>query len=227
MVSHTQHAQDLADHEMEHVVATLWEMDTQAETSLERLREVSRVEHFDEVIRSLDEKRLVYQAEGSVTLTPEGRELAESLVRRHRLAESLFSSVLEIGDEHAVESTACVMEHVLSPSVTDSVCSFLGHPKFCPHGKPIPAGGCCRSFSNAVEPLVQPLDKLPVGRPAKIVYIVPRDPGRLVKLSDLGLVPGVEVRLQQKRPATVLALGETTLALDRDIVSEIYVKKVE
>ena len=118
------------------------------------------------------------------------------------------------------------MEHVLSPSVTDSVCSFLGHPKFCPHGKPIPAGRCCRSFSNAVEPLVQPLDKLAVGCSAKIVYIVPRDPGRLVKLSDLGLVPGVAVRLQQKRPATVIAVGETTLALDRDIVSEIYVKKL-
>jgi DtxR family Mn-dependent transcriptional regulator len=119
------------------------------------------------------------------------------------------------------------MEHVLSSSVTDSVCSFLGHPKFCPHGKPIPAGECCRSFSNAVEPLVQPLGQLAVGRLARIVYMVPSDPARLVKLSDLGLVPGTRIRLQQRRPATVVAIGETTLALDREIVSEIYVKKVD
>jgi DtxR family Mn-dependent transcriptional regulator len=226
MVSHTQHTRELADHELEHVVATLWDLDERAEASLDRLREASRVEHFDDVIKTLGKRRLIYASDGSVALTPEGQELAESLVRRHRLAESLFSSVLDVRDDHAVEGAACAMEHVLSSSVTDSVCSFLGHPKFCPHGKPIPAGGCCRSFSNAVEPLVQPLSQLAVGRAAKIVYIVPRDPSRLVKLSDLGLVPGVELRLQQKRPATVVAVGETTLALDRDIVSEIYVKKV-
>jgi Mn-dependent DtxR family transcriptional regulator len=184
MVSHTQHTRELADHELEHVVATLWDLDERAEASLDRLREASRVEHFDDVIKTLGKRRLIYASDGSVALTPEGQELAESLVRRHRLAESLFSSVLDVRDDHAVEGAACAMEHVLSSSVTDSVCSFLGHPKFCPHGKPIPAGGCCRSFS------------------------------------------GVELRLQQKRPATVVAVGETTLALDRDIVSEIYVKKV-
>jgi DtxR family Mn-dependent transcriptional regulator len=212
---------------MEHVVAKLWEFDERAETGLEELREAAHVEHFDRVIANLDERRLIYRGDHAVTLTPEGRKLAESLVRRHRLAEFLFSSVLDIGDDHAVESTACVMEHVLSPSVTESVCSFLGHPKFCPHGKPIPAGNCCRSFSNAVEPLVQPLAQLAVGRSARIVYIVPRDPARLVKLSDLGLVPGTEIRLQQKRPATVIAVGEMTLAIDRDIVAEIYVKKLD
>jgi DtxR family Mn-dependent transcriptional regulator len=226
MVSHTQHTRELADHEQEHVVATLWDIGEQAATGLDRLREASRVEHFDGVIEALSKRRLIYITDGTVVLTPEGHELAESLVRRHRLAESLFSSVLDVRDDHAVEGAACAMEHVLSPSVTESVCSFLGHPKFCPHGKPIPAGDCCRSFSNAVEPLVQPLGQLAVGRAAKIVYIVPRDPSRLVKLSDLGLIPGVEVRLQQKRPATVVAIGETTLALDRDIVSEIYVKKI-
>jgi DtxR family Mn-dependent transcriptional regulator len=221
MLSHTR---DLADHEQEHVVAELWELDERGESDVDELRQASGVERFDEALGALTERRLIYTAGRSVTLTPEGRELAQSLVRRHRLAESLFSFVLDVRDDRAVNRTACVMEHILSPSVTDSVCSFLGHPKFCPHGKPIPAGTCCRSFSNAVEPLVQPLDQLAVGRSAKILYIVPRDPARLVKLSDLGLVPGVSVRLQQKRPATVVAIGETTLALDRDIASEIYVK---
>ena len=159
MVSHSQHKHELADHEQEHVVATLWDLDDRAEAGLDRLREESGVEHFDEVIETLSKRRLIESADGSVTLTPEGQELAESLVRRHRLAESLFSSVLDVRDDQDVEGAACAMEHVLSPSVTDSVCSFLGHPKFCPHGKPIPAGGCCRSFSNAVEPLVQPLDQ--------------------------------------------------------------------
>jgi DtxR family Mn-dependent transcriptional regulator len=117
------------------------------------------------------------------------------------------------------------MEHVLSADVTDSVCAFLGHPKLCPHGKSIPAGSCCRSFSNAVEPLVQPLDRLAVGDSARIAYIVPKDPDRLVRLSDLGVIPGATIRLRQKRPAVVIGIGETTLALDREIAEELYVKK--
>ena len=96
MVSHTQHTQDLADHEQEHVVGKLWEFDEGAVTDTDQLREASNVEHFDDVLEVLVERRLVYTANRSVTLTPEGRELAESLVRRHRLAESLFSSVLDL-----------------------------------------------------------------------------------------------------------------------------------
>jgi len=146
--------------------------------------------------------------------------------RRHRLAELLFSAVLDIKDDRTVNRTACVMEHVLSPDVTDSVCAFLGHPKSCPHGKSIPAGPCCRSFSNAVAPLVQPLDRLAVGDQGRIAYIVPRDAERLVRLSDLGVIPGATIRLRQKRPAIVIGIGETTLALDREIAEELYVKKI-
>jgi DtxR family Mn-dependent transcriptional regulator len=224
------HARDLADHELEHVAAELLDLEESGESGesgVERLRQTSRVERFEDALRRLAERRLVRVDERSLTLTPEGRALAEGVLRRHRLAEVLFSTVLDVRDDRAVNRTACVMEHVLSSAVTESVCAFLGHPKFCPHGKPIPAGACCRSFSNAVEPLVQPLEQLPVGRSAKIVYIVPRDPARLTRLSDLGLVPGATVRLQQRRPATVIAFGETTLALDRDIAAEIYVKKAD
>jgi DtxR family Mn-dependent transcriptional regulator len=110
--------------------------------------------------------------------------------------------------------------------MTDSICAFLGHPKSCPHGKPIPPGPCCRSLTQTIEPLVQPLDRLGVGERGRIVYIVPRDPARLVRLSNLGIFPGVTVDLQQRRPATVLRIGETTLAMDAAIAAEIYVRKV-
>jgi hypothetical protein len=48
-----------------------------------------------------------------------------------------------------------------------------------------------------------------------------------VKLAGLGLVPGAVVHLQQKTPATVLRIGETTIAFDPAIASEIYVRRVE
>ena len=77
-----------------------------------------------------------------------------------------------------------------------------------------------------LQGLVQPLDLLGVGERGRIVYIVPREPGRLVRLSNLGIVPGATIDLQQRRPATVLRIGETTLAMDPAIAGEIYVRKV-
>ena len=65
-----------------------------------------------------------------------------------------------------------------------------------------------------------------MGQTARVVYIVPREAERLVRLSSLGLIPGVELRLVQRRPATVVAMGETTLALQSDIAGEIYVRRV-
>jgi DtxR family Mn-dependent transcriptional regulator len=160
-----------------------------------------------------------------VSLTTSGKALAERQVRRHRLAEALFTTVLEVRDDAAVNRTACVMEHVLDAGLTDSICAFLGHPKACPHGKPIPPGDCCRSLTQTLEPLVQPLLQLPVGQVARVVYIVARDRDRLVKLSNLGLTPGASVQLRQASPSAVITIGETTVALDPAIAGEIYVRK--
>jgi DtxR family Mn-dependent transcriptional regulator len=47
------------------------------------------------------------------------------------------------------------------------------------------------------------------------------------KLAALGVVPGSEVRLHQRSPAYVLDIGETTVAIDPEIASEIFLKRVE
>ena len=59
-----------------------------------------------------------------------------------------------------MESQACEFEHILSPEATDSVCTLLGHPPTCPHGKPIPPGPCCGTFQKTLRPLVTGLRQL-------------------------------------------------------------------
>lgn len=78
-----------------------------------------------------------------IFFTEKGRKRAEDIIRRHRLAERLFVHTFHVHDEHEVAEQACRFEHILSPEATDSICSFLGHPRTCPHGSPIPAGECC------------------------------------------------------------------------------------
>jgi len=80
--------------------------------------------------------------EGEFTRMGEAR--ARDVIRRHRLAERLFMDVLSIQDEDEIESSACKFEHILSPEVTDRMCTLLGHPGACPHGSPIPKGDCCQ-----------------------------------------------------------------------------------
>ena len=83
-----------------------------------------------------------------VELTPRGRERAGNIIRRHRLAERLFTDSLAMDSESEIEQQACKFEHILSPEATDKICTFLGHPRTCPHGAPIPPGPCCGKSSE-------------------------------------------------------------------------------
>ena len=78
-----------------------------------------------------------------VELTPRGQKRAADIIRRHRLAERLFTDSLAMDSETEIEQQACKFEHILSAEATDKICAFLGHPKTCPHGSPIPPGPCC------------------------------------------------------------------------------------
>lgn len=70
------------------------------------------------------------------------------------------------------------------------------------------------------------LSQLRAGETARIVSVSTREPERMIRLSALGLVPGARVTLEQRHPATVLRIGETTVALDPDIASEIRVERL-
>jgi putative ABC transport system ATP-binding protein len=86
-----------------------------------------------------------------VSLTARGRQRAADIIRRHRLAERLFTGTLQMENESEIEQQACKFEHILSPEATDRICAFLGHPKTCPHGAPIPAGTCCGSQAASAD----------------------------------------------------------------------------
>ncbi len=78
-----------------------------------------------------------------IQFTDRGRQRAEDIIRRHRLAERLFTETLHLEDEAQIEQQACKFEHILSSQATEKICGFLGHPRTCPHGSPIPYGTCC------------------------------------------------------------------------------------
>jgi DtxR family transcriptional regulator, Mn-dependent transcriptional regulator len=177
-------------------------------------------------LQELAASGLVKLHDGRVELTTEGERRARDVVRRHRLTERLFRDLLELSDD-ATESQACEIEHILSPEATESVCTLLGHPPTCPHGKAIPPGPCCGAVQKTVRPLVTGLPAFELGTPGRIVFIAPKFHDRMDRLAALGVIPGSEIRLRQRSPSFVIEVGETTIALDPEIAREIYVKRTE
>ena len=101
----------------------------------ERL-EVSRPA-VSEMVKRLEKEGLVTSDDHVLLLTEDGRELATSVVRRHRLAERFLTDVLGLSWTEA-HNEAGKWEHVISPAVESALDRLLGQPTTCPHGNPIP-----------------------------------------------------------------------------------------
>jgi DtxR family Mn-dependent transcriptional regulator len=209
---------------IDELLELIWKLREEGVSDMDHLFEMTQDVEARSILRKMIKDDL-FQIEGNRMIFKErGEEKAREIVRRHRLTERLLHEIFEMSEEE-VEEEACKLEHILSPGVTESVCTFLGHPPTCIHGKPIPRGDCCSKFKKEMKPLVIPLEELGLGEEGRIVFIAPKSHQRLDRLSTLGIVPGSVLRMHQKNPSYVLQMGETTLALDRDIVRNIYVKR--
>lgn len=169
---------------------------------------------------------LVSVSDDGVTLTEAGLPEARSVVRRHRLAERLLSDVLGTR-ESLMHEKACKFEHLLDRGLDENICILLGHPRICPHGKPIPPGRCCEEEEMEPQKVVSPLSQLAPGHKGKVAYIYAPETAKLRKLMAMGILPGAPLRLIQNFPSFVFEAGETQFAVDREIADAIYVRLIE
>lgn len=144
-----------------------------------------------------------------IELTPAGRRLADSVIRKHRLAERLLVDVIGL-PWHKAHLEAGRWEHVISDEVEERLVALLGNPSTCPHGNPIP---------GAPPPpggQVQLAEVAPGGRVrvARITEEVELDMATLAYLDEHGLVPGTEVLVQDRAPD-----GTVTVERSGDVVA--------
>jgi DtxR family Mn-dependent transcriptional regulator len=216
---------DIEEDRIDEILELIWTLRERGVSDLDKLLEETKDLEAKSILRLMIKDGLFEVEDNRMILKERGEEKAREIIRRHRLTERLLLEIFEMSEEE-VEQEACKLEHILSPGVTDSVCTFLGHPPTCIHGKPVPRGACCAKFKKEMKPLVIPLEELGLGENGRIVFIAPRSHQRLDRLSTLGIVPGSILRMHQKNPSYVLQIGETTLALDSEVVRDIYVKKI-
>lgn len=200
----------------------LW-IETQEEGQAGVAADAYPPESIDELLRQdLVEQGFAGQG-GELTLTPLGLPEAAQAVRRHRLAERLLTDVLST-PEALMDEQACRFEHVLVDGVQESICTLLGHPRFCPHGKPIPLGPCCERMQESAERLIAPVCDLQPGQGGQIAYLRMDDPKRLQKLMAMGVLPGVPIRLLRRFPSYVFEAGYSQFAVDKEIAADIFVR---
>jgi DtxR family Mn-dependent transcriptional regulator len=85
-----------------------------------------------------------------IDLSSKGQEMAESIIRRHMLAERLLTDILKL-DWADVHDEAHKMEHAITPLIEKQILSLLDSPETCPHGNPIP--GLARGGIASSKPL--------------------------------------------------------------------------
>ena len=154
------------------------------------------------MLRRLSRERLIEMDKNKeIDLTKLGKEAAESIVRRHRLAELLVVDVLDVHLYNAHEE-AHRLEHAMSPLLEEKIRRKLGNPKTSPFGDPIPGSGHAVSngsvlLSTAKQGHEYTVDRIPEDDQALLEYLVPYGfiPGRRVKIIEAAPYRGV-IRLE-------------------------------
>lgn len=169
--------------------------------------EISRIE-ASWTLGALRERGLVRLDGGSFPLTDEGREYGLQIIRTHRLVERFLADRTGVapGEWHDVAEER---EHRLSPDEVQALSSSLGHPRFDPHGDPIPTPlGEMPSLDGV------PLTQLTQGQEGVILHLEDEPPETYHRLLESGLAPQMEIRVR-----TVEEGGGLTLEADGQVVS--------
>jgi len=178
-----------------------------------------------EMVKKLGESGMVVRTENEgIGLTPQGNKKALNIIRKHRLSERFFTDVLKLPWDE-VHEEACRFEHVLSDRVADALEAFLSHPATCPHGHPIPSKRGKTQKDDAV-----PLTSLHPSQRGVVSRISEESHEFLGYLAALGLMPQVEVRVEQVAPfkgPLLVQVGGANYALGRDVAGKIFVRGVK
>lgn len=149
------------------------------------------------LLTRLEQMELVKSAGGGYEVTSEGRSYALRVIRIHRLLERYLSDETNI-DPAEWHEKAEDREHNTSREESETLAAQMGHPRFDPHGDPIPTA------HGDLPPLEgTPLNELPAGRLAAIVHVEDEPQVVHAQLVAEDLHPGMRVRVLESGPDRV------------------------
>jgi DtxR family Mn-dependent transcriptional regulator len=153
----------------------------------------TRPASITDMMKKLKNRKLVnYQPYQGFRLTPEGKKVALSIIRRHRLWEYFLAEKLRFKWDE-VHEVAEQLEHVSNKKLIDKLDEYLAFPKFDPHGDPIPDTNGKMETGKQIN-----LSELPVNKPAKVCFIANQSELLLEHLNEKKINIGASVVVKRK-----------------------------
>lgn len=182
-----------------------------------------RAPSVTEALKRLEKRGLItVDLHHAIALTPVGKQEAEDLVRRHRVAERWLTDVIGL-DWAQADVEATKLAHAFSADVTNRLSHLMDDPKTCPHGNPIPGNWEFPTYAG------QRLDTAPLGETMVVERVVEAAEVDLKLLRYLwgqGILPGAQLTVVEQvlgaGTITVMRNGEE-VALGMAAASKIHV----
>jgi DtxR family Mn-dependent transcriptional regulator len=178
-----------------------------------------------DMLKRLADKKLVnYAPYKGVSLTEEGKKIAISIVRKHRLWEVFLVDKLDFKWDE-VHDIAEQLEHIQSAELVERLDQFLENPKYDPHGDPIPD-----KDGNIARHKELTLGDLIIGDKGVIVGVKEHSKSFLNYLDQLGLLLGTEVEVFDKiefdNSMSLQINKKTKLTVSNQASKNLYIKKI-
>ena len=174
-----------------------------------------------DMLKKLADKELInYARYQGVTLSLKGEKIALSIVRKHRLWEYFLVEKLNFKWDE-VHEVAEELEHISSRELVDRLDEFMGHPKFDPHGDPIPDKN---GHFKANE--LKPVSSLLVNTVGIISGVREHSPAFLQHLEKIKLVIGKKIKIcdiNSYDHSITLLLEDELLYISRDVANNLLI----
>ena len=200
------------------------EKKTVSTNSISRMMKTSAASVTD-MIKRLSEKNLIhYEKYRGVSLTPAGNKIATDLIRKHRLWEVFLCDKLHFKWDE-VHELAEQLEHIQSPDLVNRLDEFLEHPKFDPHGDPIPNAAGKFTLRNQIA-----LSDMKVQEKGILIGVKTHDQPFLKYLNEMHLRLGSKLKITNVNAydssVTVLTdLNKVELITDQ-VAKKLMLKKI-
>jgi DtxR family Mn-dependent transcriptional regulator len=208
---------------LEEYLEAIWELQEEG-TPVIQARLAERLGHappsVSEMIGRLRGDGFIESEKRALRLTSKGRKRAESVVRKHRLAERLLTDIIGL-EWHKTHLEACRWEHVISDDVEARLVVLLGNPSTCPHGNPIPGAPAQKRYLTALADS-NPGDHI---RLERVTEQVETDTKSLTYLDTHGFIPGVDAEVRSKAAdgTLTLQLSDGQIDLKADLAEQLFV----
>ena len=177
-----------------------------------------------DMVKKLSEKNLVdHRPYHGVSLTEAGKQVATQIIRKHRLWETFLVSHLNYRWDE-VHELAEQLEHIRSEDLIDRLDRYMDHPKFDPHGDPIPdRHGNIVDMAGAI-----PLSEVNKDTLVHIVGVKDSSPAFLKLLDGLNIKIGTQLtvmrRFEYDNSMEVSTRLRSGLLLNEQVASNLTVK---